>query len=262
MATATKKQLGILAILIIANALLAVLYYLLLPKEALAMPGVDQAPLDAPQWVLGIANSAIVLVIYSLAGLAGFWFSCRLNLPGTYRPGASWRSWFLWPLLAGAVIGLLFIVIDRAFAPAIRAALTSADGWQGFTHPEFPLSLIASATAGIGEEILFRSFVLGLWAFLFNLLLRRWNATSAALWIGNIIAAFAFGASHLPSVMLLLGAATLADLPIPLLAELFLLNGILGLVAGERMFRDGLVAAIGVHFWADIIWHVIYPSLI
>lgn len=46
--------------------------------------------------------------------------------------------------------------------------------WSGFPHPELPYSIIASASAGIGEEIMFRSFVLGLWAFLGNLFLWRW----------------------------------------------------------------------------------------
>ena len=31
--------------------------------------------------------------------------------------------------------------------------------------------------------------------------------------------------------------------------------------AGERYMKDGLVAAAGVHFWADIIWHVVWPLL-
>jgi hypothetical protein len=35
------------------------------------------------------------------------------------------------------------------------------------------LSFIASATAGFGEEIVFRGFVMGVWAFLLNLLQRR-----------------------------------------------------------------------------------------
>jgi len=34
---------------------------------------------------------------------------------------------------------------------------------------------------------------------------------------------------------------------------------LLGVVAGERFMKDGLVAAIGVHFWADIVWHVLSP---
>jgi len=41
-----------------------------------------------------------------------------------------------------------------------------------------------------------------------------------------------------------------------------LLNSIVSLIAGERYMRDGLVAAIGVHFWVDIIWHVIWPLVV
>jgi membrane protease YdiL (CAAX protease family) len=255
----TRHQLNILFLLIISNVILAVLYYILLPAEMLEYPTAGQPTLDLPRWALGLANGGIILVIYCLAGLAGYWFSRQLGLPGTFRPDAGWRSWFIWPLVAGVIMGIVIVLVDRAFSPPIQAALNTSQNWQGLTHPPFPLSIIASATAGIGEEILFRSFVLGLWAFLLNLLLRRWQATRLALWIGNFIAALAFAASHLPSAILLLGASTPAELPTALLAELLLLNGVLGLVAGERYFQDGLVAAIGVHFWADIIWHVLYP---
>ena len=102
---------------------------------------------------------------------------------------------------------------------------------------------------------------MGLWAFLLNLLLRRWKATQAALWGGNIIAALLFSAGHLPAAMLFLGVLSPLEIPILALAEIFLLNSLVGLVAGERYMRDGLTAAIGVHFWADMVWHVIWPSL-
>ena len=52
-----------------------------------------------------------------------------------------------------------------------------------------------------------------------------------------------------------------AWLPAMMLAELIVLNGILGLLAGESFARDGLVAAAGVHFWADVVWHVIFGAL-
>ena len=52
-----------------------------------------------------------------------------------------------------------------------------------------PYSIIASASAGIGEEIMFRSFVLGLWAFLANRFLWRWVGVNGFLWIGNVLAA-------------------------------------------------------------------------
>ena len=135
-------------------------------------------------------------------------------------------------------------------------------GSPGFPHPAFPLSLVASGAAGIGEEILFRGLVMGLWAFLFSLVLRRWNGLRAALWIGNVIAALAFSASHLPAAMFLLNVASPAQLPTAVLMELVVLNSLLGLVAGERYMRDGLVAAMGVHFWADVVWHVLAPVLL
>jgi hypothetical protein len=59
--------------------------------------------------------------------------------------------------------------------------------------------------------------------------------------------------------MLIVGVETPAGLPPLVLAEIFLLNGVLGLVAGERYIKDGLLAAAGVHFWADIVWHVLWP---
>ena len=156
-------------------------------------------------------------------------------------------------MVFGLVLGVAVVVADRFFA--------SARGGERFTHLPFPLSPIASATAGIGEEVLFRSFVMGLWAFLLNLILRRWAATRVALWIGNIVAALAFGAGHLPGAMFILGVTSPTEIPSPVLGEIFPINGIIGLVAGERCICEGLVAAVGVHFWTDVVWHVVWPSV-
>ena len=238
----TGRQLAVLFALILLNALLAILYYLLIPPEGLAIPGYTQEATHIPRWLLGLANAGIILVNYSLAGMAGYWFAQKLGLPGVYRPGAGWRSWLLIPLLVGLVLGVTLVVADRIFTPWITSAFATMHpevNWQGFPHPQFPLSIIASASAAIGEEILFRSFVLGLWAFLLNLILLRWNAIRTALWIANVLAALAISTSHLATAMILTGTASSAELPAPLLLELFLLNGILGLVAGERYFRDG-----------------------
>jgi len=123
-------------------------------------------------------------------------------------------------------------------------------------HPPFPVSILASIAAGIGEEIIFRSFVFGLWAFILNWLFKRFNGRTLALWIANVIAALAFSASHLGTIIVLTHATSLSDLSPMLLVEIFLLNGIIGLIAGERYMKDGLIAASGVHFWADMVFHV------
>ncbi|MBW7882199.1 MAG: CPBP family intramembrane metalloprotease [Caldilineaceae bacterium] len=242
-----RSQLAIFASLLGVYALLVFVTYAFFSLEQLGVTTAPPPSMDMPGWLLGLASAGGVLVLYGAGGLAGYWFALKLGLPGIYRERAGWRSYGLYPLMIGALVGLGIVVVDQLFTVATQR--------EAFPHPAFPLSIIASATAGIGEEILFRGFVLGLWAFLFYLILRRWQAIGAALWIGNVIAALAFAAAHLPVVIYLYGV----EIPAPILAELFLLNGLVGLVAGERYMRDGLVAAIGVHFWADIVWHVIWP---
>jgi hypothetical protein len=251
--TGTQRQFAVFGALLVANAALVFLGFALGLMDDLPGAAEFPEPLAAmPKWLLGLANAGIVLVLYGILGWAGYWFAWKLSLPGIYRGGAGWRRWLLVPMAIGVVLGVVLIVGDSLFAWA-------SDGWDGFPHPEFPLSLLASAAAGIGEEILFRLFVMGLWVFLLNLVLKRFGLRSAALWIGNVVAALAFGAAHLPATMMILGVPTPADLPLVVLVEVFVLNGIVGVIAGERYMRDGLVAAVGVHFWTDVVWHILWP---
>jgi hypothetical protein len=250
----SRKQLVVFGILLFIYAVLVMVTYLFIPLDQLAPTQVAPTPtLDIPKWQLGLANAGIVIVVYGLAGLAGYWFARKLEIPPIFREEVGWRAWVLWPALLGLAVGVIFVVVDQLFARATALA--------GFPHPAFPFSLIASASAGIGEEIMFRGFMMGLWAFLFNLLLRRWSGKRAALWAGNVIAALAFSAGHLPAVMMMFGTTTPAGLPMWVLAEGLLLNSLVALVAGERYIKEGLVAAMGVHFWTDVVWHVLWPII-
>src|SRR5439155_2841552 len=123
--------------------LLAFLTYTVVPLEQLAPAGT--APTQTagiPGWILGLISAAVVFVIYGVLGLIGFWFARRLDLPGVFREGAGWRAWFFRPLLNGLALGVVIVVLDRVFAALGRTG--------GIAHPPFPLSIIASATAGIG----------------------------------------------------------------------------------------------------------------
>lgn len=249
----TWGQLKVFGLLLAVNALLAAVSYLLLPMEQLAAPPGGTMPAqDIPTWVFGLANACIILVVYGLLGLAGYRLARRLGLPGIFREDAGWREWAFVPMLIGFGVGAVIIAVDVIFAAA-------DPNWDGFAHPAFPLSIVASATAGIGEEVLFRLFVMSLWAFLTNLVLRRFGATGIALWTGNVMGALAFSAGHLPTAMITIGVSSPTEIPSLVLAELFILNSVIGLVAGWQFMRVGLVAAVGVHFWADILWHVLWP---
>ncbi|MFQ5462880.1 MAG: type II CAAX prenyl endopeptidase Rce1 family protein [Phycisphaerae bacterium] len=249
------RQLFVFGSLIATNALLVFAVFALgLPNQLMAGQEIPEPLASMPGWLLSLANAGIVLVLYGLLGLAGVWFARKLSLPGIYREGAGWRQWVVAPMVIGVALGVVLIVGDSLFARA-------SEDWAGFPHPEFPLSIIASATAGIGEEVLFRLFVMGLWAFLLNLALRRWEAGRLALWAGNVIAALAFGAAHLPVTMMAMGVSTPAELPPVVIAEVFVLSGIVGIVVGQRYMREGLIAAVGIHFWADVVWHILWPAV-
>ena len=248
-----RKQLSIFFIMLIAYAICSFVTYTFFLDQLTEAAGISMPDLGVPPYVLGLANAGVVLVVYGLLGLAGYWFSQKLGLPGIYSEDGNWRRWVAIPLGLGLVCGLVIIAGDLVFAPI--------NGFGRFPHPPFPLSVLASLSAGIGEEILFRGFVFGLWGFILNWLLKRLNGRTAALWIANVIAALAFGAGHLGTVMLLTGATSLAELNPVLLIEVFLLNGVGGIVAGQRYMKDGFVAAAGVHFWTDVFWHVLWGMI-
>jgi hypothetical protein len=250
-----KRSWLVFSFLLGVNALLALLIFTLGLADEMAASGPATASMpDVPQWILGAANAGFILVIYGLLGTLGFLLTLRMDLPGIYCEQASFKDLLLIPLLLGLVSGIFLIAVDRVFA--------ISSSWEGFSHPVFPASLIASATAGIGEEIIFRLFLLTLWLFLLRFIFKQPNLHGFTAWTANLIAALAFAAAHIPATMFIIGVGSPAEIPFNVLAALLILNTTLALIAGEQFLRAGLVAAVGVHFWADIVWHVLYPLLL
>jgi membrane protease YdiL (CAAX protease family) len=247
------KQRTVFLIMLGLYAASAFLSYTFFLDDLVSVSGMAIPEMDYPPVVYGLANTGIVLVVYGLLGLGGYWFAGKLGLPGILNETGNWRRWFAIPLAMGVVCGLVLVLGDSLFAPH--------NGFGRFPHPGFPGSIFASLSAGIGEEIAFRGFVFGLWGWILNWLMKRFGGRTPALWIANVIAALVFGASHLPAVLFLTGATTISELGPIALVEILLLNGLIGLVAGERYMKDGLVAASGVHFWTDIVFHVVWGML-
>jgi membrane protease YdiL (CAAX protease family) len=245
-----RKQLTVFFVLVLLVGLSAFVTYAFFLEEVAASARLPMPDMGVPAAVLGLVNAGIVLVMYGVLGLAGYWFARKLELPGIFSEDGNWRRWFLIPILLGVLSGIFIILGDVLFAPI--------NDFGRFPHPVFPVSITASISAGIGEEITFRMFVFGLWGLILKWLLKRFNGRQMALWIANIIAALAFGAGHLGTIFFLTGASSMADLSPILLIEMLLLNGVIGLIAGWRYMQDGLIAAAGVHFWTDIVFHVLW----
>lgn len=248
-----RKQLTVFFILLVAYVLSAFLTYAFFLDDMAAFAGTPMPDMGASGPALGLRIAAVIFVSYGIMGLLGYWFARKIDLPGIFSEDGNWRRWFFIPLALGLVCGVGLVLGDLVFARFNEIGR--------FPHPGFPLSILASLSAGIGEEIVFRGFVFGLWGLILNWLLKRFNGRTAALWIANVIAALAFGAGHLPLVFTLTGATSPAELNPVLLVEVFLLNGVVALVAGQRYMKDGLVAAAGVHFWTDVVFHVLWGVL-
>jgi membrane protease YdiL (CAAX protease family) len=216
-------------------------------------PLVAEMQLPASKPVIALSTFVLYLVLYGGLGLIGLKLARKLGFTDLWDPAVSQRQRFLVPALVGAGLGVLFILTDQVFA-----------AWHTLgplPHPPFPTSVVASIAAGIGEEIIFRLFFISFWVWLVSAVLLKGRWQNQIFWIVATISALAFAFAHLPSVMFLAGVETIQAIPPLLLVELVILNGVLSLFAAYYFRLYGFLAAVGIHFWTDVVWHVIWGGL-
>lgn len=248
MFTATRLSNRIYFGLIAALALLAAGNLFLPQGDLIPTMPTQELPLAKPLMALVVAG--MMIVFYGGLGWIGLRLTRKLAWPDLWDSKISHRQRFAIPAMAGVATGLIFMIADTLYS--------RIGSWGRLPHPPFPTSLVASATAGIGEEIIFRLFFLGFWVWLVSHVLLKGRWQTAVFWMVAIFSALAFALGHLPAVMLLLNIQEIAALPPLLLSEILLLNGVLALLAAFCLRKYGFLAAVGIHFWADLVWHVIW----
>ena len=77
-------------------------------------------------------------------------------------------------------------------------------------------------------------------------------------WLVTLLSALVFAIAHLPTIMVLFDLKVVNEIPVALLTEVILLNGVLSLFAVYYFRKFGFLAAVGIHFWTDVVWHVIW----
>jgi len=209
-----------------------------------------EAQLPASKPTIALVTAAVMLVIYGGLGFLGLHLSHKLGFAELWDPAVSNRQRFLVPALAGATTGLFFIVADALFR--------QLHAFGPLPHPPFPTSIVASASAGIGEETIFRLFFVPFWTWLISAVILRGRWQGQVFWVVAVFSALVFALGHLPSVMFALGLQSAGQVPPALIVEMVLLNGALSLIAAYLLRRYGFLAAVGVHFWADVVWHVVW----
>lgn len=211
---------------------------------------IPAADLPAPLWVIALVNAAIAIIFYGGLGLLGLFLAWRLGFAEIWDPAVSNRQRFLTPGILGAGLGVFLIVADITFS--------QFNGVGRLEHPGFPASIFASLSAGIGEEIFFRLFFISLWVWIISSLVLKGRGRGPVFWIITGVSALAFAAGHLPALVSLYDFGSIMEIPAGLLFEVILLNGVISVFAAYYMREYGFLAAVGIHFWTDIVWHVIW----
>jgi hypothetical protein len=217
-----------------------------LPQGALL--GVYELPASRP--VTALAAFFIVGIIYGGLGLLGLHLSNKLGFSSIWSESVTNNQRFVQPALIGIGIGIFFIISD--------IVISNFNTVGHLPHPPFPTSLTASIAAGIGEEIVFRLFFISFWLWLISSLLLKGKGKNTIFWIITAFSAVAFSLGHLPSIMSSFSYTTFTQIPAMLLFEIILLNSVLSFFAAYYFRKYGFLAAVGIHFWTDLVWHVIY----
>lgn len=214
--------------------------------------GLPAAELPAPRSLLALVNFTVMLVVYGGLGFIGLRLSPSIGFAGIWDERVPNRLRLAIPALAGIALGGLFILADVVFS--------KLHALGPLPHPAFPASLIASITAGIGEEVLFRLFFVVFWVWLLSHVTLRKRKLDVVFGVVTAASALVFTAGHVPAVMHMFSLEHVRDMPLPLAAELLVLNGSLSVIAALFMRWWGILAAVGVHFWTDVVWHVLWGS--
>lgn len=224
---------------------------LFLPQglSATGMPLQTAAP--SPEQALIAA--IVIFVGYGALGLAGTLLARRIGLPEIRDTRVTNRQRFLIPGLVGAGLGIPLIILDLLFG--------TINGLGRLPHPPFPTSILASITAGIGEETLFRLFFISFWTWLVSSVILRGRFPNGVYVAVSVFSAVVFAISHLPTVMILEGWTQLSQVTPVIWVEMLLLNSLIALPAAYLFRKYGFLAPVGVHLWADVVWHVIWGLL-
>jgi hypothetical protein len=250
------RTLGLLLAVAAPTSLLVIPY-------SMTLLGQGDGP-ELPLWTLVVGTLIQGVVVAAIAAGLGLWLGPKVGLGAPDvrgmlhgEPGAGRRVLSALPLAAG--LGVAFAVVWLALEPGLTPLLPEAvqrsfeevaipPPWEGF---------LASISAGVNEEIVFRLGLMTLFVFLGARLLRQGERPAAGVvWTAMVLATLLFGVVHLPQAAEIGGG-----LPASLVAYVMLGNALGGMVFGWLYWKRGLVAAVTAHFAADIVLHVIAPAI-
>ncbi len=240
------------------DRVLLVLLALIVPAAFLGLPfaatllEAGQVPREAPLWYLVSSALVNVAIVFVLAGI-GFRLACSFGLGLPFIEAAVSRApvWHRFPgvLAVGIISGVGMILVIgvlhlTVFGPLLEAQMESL----GIQAPDIEMPawqrFLASSSAGVLEEIVYRLFALTLLAWLGSLIFHdaEGRPPLTVLWIANLVIAVGFALAHLPFVE----ALGLPMTPL-VITRTLVYQGFGSLVLGWLYWSRGLESAMVAH---------------
>jgi membrane protease YdiL (CAAX protease family) len=249
-----NKKLFLILLLTCILANIAVLPY----ASSLGLLRVAELPIPLPIAILvQIIQASIFSVITIFVGLflgkkVGLGAPILEDWLQPESTGKNFRPILKISIVSGVLVAISLFILDRFafgyFIEPVTAFQEKAPLWQ---------RILVSFYGGIGEEIFMRLFLVTLiiWVIQKLMRIRESKSIAPAAWVSIIVVSVVFGLGHLPMT------ATFTTITPLVIIRGIVLNGIAGIVFGWLYWKKGLEAAIISHFSADIVLHVILPSL-
>jgi len=249
---------------------------------ALSLGALRTKELPVPLSVAILVQVIQATIFFAVAIFFGLFLGRKVGLGAPFIE--SWITGKSWPgrlrvtaeaaIILGVAAGMSIFVLDRfifsIFVEPITAFQEAGPLWQRF---------LASFYGGVGEEIGMRLFMMtlivwvtykfkrtkddmptnaGVWLAITVVFKRTKDdmPTNAGVWLAITVVSVVFGLGHLPMT------AVFTEITVIVVLRAIILNGIAGVVFGWLYWRKGLEAAMISHFSADIVLHVILPSII
>lgn len=218
---------------------------------------------DLSLFVNVMLDMVIIFFIYGLIGLFGFKLAGKVGLPGMWRAKYPGLEDYIEPVLLGMAAAGIFLGLEIIFG--------SLHGLGGFPLPEAPFSFFILLVSAVGEEVLYRLFLIPLlvifllrmWRYLggkgFN---RRKELKQRFFWPAAIMAGVFYTIFHGVDILYSLEIAEFSQIPLILWLQIIIMNLILALFAAWQYRKKGFLAAVVFHGFFGFGWYIIWGNII
>ncbi|MFC1892900.1 hypothetical protein ACFLYR_02525 [Chloroflexota bacterium] len=184
----------------------------------------------------------------------GLLLSLKVGFAELWNRSISNRQRFLTPALTGIGIGLVIIIFHLIASQFF--------GFERTYDRQFPNSILSALNTSISYELVFRLFFITFFVGLVSRFLVRNRWPNQVFWIIAALSACLFILTTVSPVIIMYSRIIEKELPVANIIESILFSGLVSMFAAYYLRKAGFLAAAGVHICANMVWVVIWGSLI